>query len=138
MAGGSPTESPISRCAIAKRVTESIIKLTCLPWSRKYSAIAVATNDDGSAVYDIVGPVCETGDTLARGRTLPRRQADDLVAILTAGAYGATMASEYNARALVPEVLVDGENWDMIRRRPSLESFMDREPMAHWLTQTKS
>ncbi len=67
--------------------------------------------------YDIVGPVCETGDTFARGRDLAALKEGDLVAFRSAGAYGATMASTYNARPLVPEVLVDGKKWKVARRR---------------------
>lgn len=67
--------------------------------------------------YDVVGPVCETGDTFARGRELPPLQAGDLVAIRNAGAYGAVMSSLYNTRPLVPEILVEGENFRVIRER---------------------
>lgn len=70
---------------------------------------------------DVVGPVCETGDTFTRGRPLPPLAAGDLVAFMTAGAYGAVMASTYNARALVPEVLVRGQRFDIVRRRWSVE-----------------
>ena len=67
------------------------------------------------ATYDVVGPVCETGDTFARARALPPLAAGDLVAFRSAGAYGAVMASEYNTRPLVPEVLVSRRS---LRRRP--------------------
>ncbi len=66
-------------------------------------------------VQDIVGPVCETGDYLALDRALPPFAAGDLMAVMTAGAYGAVMSSTYNTRPLVPEVLVNG---DRLRRRP--------------------
>src|SRR3546814_17670214 len=59
----------------------------------------------------VVGPVCETGDTFARNRDMDMVQAGDLLAFMTAGAYGATMASTYNSRALTPEVLVSGDKW---------------------------
>jgi len=83
--------------------------------------------------YDIVGPVCETGDTFARGRPMPPVEAGDLVVFTGAGAYGAVMASEYNSRPLVPEVLVDGERWAVVRPRPDYEAMLAREPMADWL-----
>ena len=74
---------------------------------------------DGAPVpYQVVGPICETGDTFARDRLLPPLEAGDLVAIKNAGAYGAVMASSYNTRPLVPEVLVDGEKLTVIRPRP--------------------
>jgi diaminopimelate decarboxylase len=60
--------------------------------------------------FDVVGPVCETGDTFARGRPMPPLAEGDLVAFRSAGAYGAVMASEYNSRPLVPEVLVEGRS----------------------------
>ena len=66
---------------------------------------------------DVVGPICETGDTFARGLELPALEAGDRVAIRNAGAYGAVMASTYNTRPLVPEVLVDGGRGRVVRRR---------------------
>lgn len=83
--------------------------------------------------YDVVGPVCETGDTFARARPLPELKAGDLVAFMTAGAYGASMASEYNARPLVPEVLVKGDRFAVTRRRPTYEEMLARDQMAPWL-----
>jgi len=83
--------------------------------------------------YDIVGPICETGDTFARDRDLPPLQAGDLVVFTGAGAYGAVMSSEYNTRPLVPEVMVDGARWAVIRPRPTYEEMLAREPLADWL-----
>ena len=95
--------------------------------------VAVA---DPSAVlepYDVVGPICETGDTFSRDRQLPPLKAGDLVAFMSAGAYGAVMSSEYNTRPLVPEVLVNGSQYAVVRPRPSYEEMLAREPMAPWL-----
>ena len=75
-------------------------------------------------LYDIVGPVCETGDTFARQRELPAQEAGDLIIIEGAGAYGSVMASTYNTRPLVPEVLVDGDEFRIIRKRPSYDSII--------------
>jgi diaminopimelate decarboxylase len=83
--------------------------------------------------YDVVGPVCETGDTFCRERALPPLAAGDLVAFMTAGAYGATMSSEYNTRPLVPEVLVSGDQYAVVRPRPTYEEMLAREPLAPWL-----
>ena len=83
--------------------------------------------------YDVVGPVCETGDTFARDRDLPPLKAGDLVVFMSAGAYGAVMSGEYNTRPLAAEVLVDGERYAVIRPRPSYEQMFAREPMADWL-----
>jgi diaminopimelate decarboxylase len=82
---------------------------------------------------DIVGPVCETGDYLALGRRLPGVAAGDLLAVMTAGAYGAVMASTYNSRALIPEVLVDGDKWHVIRARPSIEALIAQDSVPDWL-----
>jgi diaminopimelate decarboxylase len=83
--------------------------------------------------YDVVGGICETGDTFARGRMMPPVKAGDLVAFRSAGAYGAVMASEYNSRPLIPEVLVDGDKWAVIRRRPSYDEMIARDIIPDWL-----
>ncbi|MDD3837486.1 MAG: diaminopimelate decarboxylase [Phenylobacterium sp.] len=89
---------------------------------------------EGEALaYDVVGPICETGDTFARDRRLPPLEAGDLVAFMTAGAYGATMSSEYNSRPLTPEVLVNGDRWAVVRARPSYEDMLSRESSPDWL-----
>ena len=83
--------------------------------------------------YDIVGPVCESGDTFAKGRMMPKLQAGELVAFRSAGAYGAVMASEYNTRPLVPEVLVKGDHFAVIRARPSFDEMISRDTIPEWL-----
>jgi diaminopimelate decarboxylase len=83
--------------------------------------------------YDIVGPVCETGDTFARHRLLPPVAEGDLVAFRSAGAYGAAMASEYNARPLIPEVLVHGHQFAVIRARPTYDEMIKRDSIPPWL-----
>jgi len=83
--------------------------------------------------YDVVGPVCETGDFLAKGREMPRLETDDLVAVMSAGAYGAVQASEYNTRPLVPEVLVNGADFAVIRARPSYDEMLKHDMIPAWL-----
>ncbi len=83
--------------------------------------------------FDVVGPVCETGDTFAKGRDLPLLAEGDLVAFRSAGAYGAVMASEYNTRPLVPEVLVNGDHFAVIRARPSFDEILNRDTIPAWL-----
>ncbi|MEO0357244.1 MAG: diaminopimelate decarboxylase [Pseudomonadota bacterium] len=83
--------------------------------------------------YDIVGPVCESGDTFAKGRDLPLVQAGDLVAFRSAGAYGAVMASEYNSRPLIPEVLVQDDQFAVIRARPTFDEMLNRDTIPEWL-----
>ena len=84
-------------------------------------------------VYDVVGPICETGDTFARERALAPLHGGDLAALMTAGAYGAAMSSEYNSRLLVPEVLVNGDQYAVVRPRPTYEDMLGRERTAPWL-----
>ena len=86
-----------------------------------------------AARYDIVGPVCETGDTFAKGRDLTALSEGDLVAFRSAGAYGAVMASEYNTRPLIPEVLVNGDQFAVIRARPSFEEILARDTIPAWM-----
>jgi diaminopimelate decarboxylase len=81
-------------------------------------------NDAPEQVYDIVGPVCETGDTFARRRRLPEQEPGNLVVIEACGAYGSVMASTYNTRPLIPEVMVEGSDYRMIRKRPSYDSMI--------------
>tara|TARA_Y100000739_G_scaffold209727_1_gene199804 strand:- start:548 stop:1813 length:1266 start_codon:yes stop_codon:yes gene_type:complete len=83
--------------------------------------------------YDVVGPVCETGDMFASQRTLGEVKAGDLLVFLSAGAYGAVMASEYNSRPLVPEVLVQGDKFFTIRERPSIKAIISRDSIPSWL-----
>ncbi|MDE2792704.1 MAG: diaminopimelate decarboxylase [Paracoccaceae bacterium] len=90
--------------------------------------------EDAYGPVDVVGPVCETGDAFARRRTLPPVEAGDQVAFGSAGAYGAVMASEYNSRPLVPEVLVSGRRFSVIRPRAEVEEMILRDIVPEWLT----
>lgn len=83
--------------------------------------------------YDIVGPICETGDTFAKERNMAPLKSDDLIAFRSAGAYGAVMASEYNSRPLIPEVLVSGEQFSVIRARPTYEDMLGRDTIPEWI-----
>ena len=85
------------------------------------------------AKYDVVGPVCESGDTFATGREMAQMNAGDLVAFRSAGAYGAVMSSEYNTRPLIPEVMVNGSEFAVIRSRPSFDEIINRETIPKWL-----
>jgi diaminopimelate decarboxylase len=83
--------------------------------------------------YDVVGPVCESGDTFAKQRLMPPLQSGDLVAFRSAGAYGAVMSSEYNTRPLIPEVLVHGDQFAVIRARPTFDEIINRDIIPEWL-----
>jgi diaminopimelate decarboxylase len=86
-----------------------------------------------AVLFDVVGPVCETGDTFAKARALPPVGEGDLVAFRSAGAYGAVMASEYNTRPLIPEVLVKGDHYAVIRARPTFDEILNRDTIPVWL-----
>lgn len=87
------------------------------------------------ALYDIVGPVCETGDTFAYRRPMPPIRAGELVAFRSAGAYGAVMSSEYNTRPMIPEVLVHRDQFAVIRPRPTFDEIINRDTLPEWLTE---
>lgn len=88
---------------------------------------------DQTIFMDVVGPVCETGDTFAKQRALPAVQADDLLIFRTAGAYGASMSSSYNSRPLIPEVLVKNGDFAVVRARPTYQQMLDAESLPKWL-----
>jgi diaminopimelate decarboxylase len=85
------------------------------------------------AKYDVVGPVCESGDRFATGREMAQMNAGDLVAFRSAGAYGAVMSSEYNTRPLIPEVMVNASEFAVIRSRPSFDEIINRDTIPEWL-----
>jgi diaminopimelate decarboxylase len=134
-------------------LVSEVIHVHQRPEGRKFLVIDAAMNDllrpamydafhdirpvvkpDGEASpHDVVGPICETGDTFTRDRLLPPLAAGDLVTFMSAGAYGAAMASEYNTRPLVPEVLVDGDRFAVIRARPTYEEILARDLTPDWV-----
>ncbi|WP_372707660.1 diaminopimelate decarboxylase [Brevundimonas sp.] len=98
-----------------------------------HDLVPVRPREGEPRLYDLVGPICESTDIFARDRMLPPMQASDLVTFMGAGAYGAVLASEYNSRPLVAEVLVDGDRWAVVRARPTYDEMWAREPRADWL-----
>ena len=95
--------------------------------------VAEPAADAATEATDIVGPICETGDFFARNRAIPAARAGDLLAVLTAGAYGAVMASNYNARPFPAEVLVRGERHAVVRSRQSIAAMLATESIPDWL-----
>lgn len=87
---------------------------------------------DTQATYDIVGPVCETGDTFAKNRTMDKMSEGDLLGIANAGAYGSTMSSTYNTRLLIPEVLVKDQEMSIIKKRGDYETLINQDQLAPW------
>ena len=95
----------------------------------------ISVNENHSAQMfeaDVVGPVCETGDYFAKGRRLPKVKAGDLLAVMTAGAYGAVQSGTYNTRPLIPEVLVKGDKWALVRPRQTYEELIGLDQLAPW------
>ncbi|MFN3212682.1 MAG: diaminopimelate decarboxylase [Henriciella sp.] len=84
--------------------------------------------------YDIVGPICESTDKFAAKRSMPPVEPGERIAFMSSGAYGAVLSSQYNARPLVAEVLVDGDQFAVVRRRPSFEQMIELEQLPDWLT----
>ena len=141
-------------CANAGVLVSRVTHVHARPGGRRFLVLDAAMNDlirpamyeayhdlrpvrprgGRASAYDVVGPVCETGDTFTRERPLPPLEAGDLVAFMTAGAYGAVMASEYNTRPLVPEVLVRGAAFAVIRERPTYDQMFERERLPGWLS----
>jgi diaminopimelate decarboxylase len=89
--------------------------------------------DTGTMTADVVGGICETGDYLALDRKLPKLEAGDLIAIMTAGAYGAVQGSTYNSKPLAPEILVNGDQWAVVRPRQSFDDLIALDRTAPWL-----
>ena len=95
--------------------------------------IRAVAPDGERMTANVVGPVCESGDTFATGRDMDRVTEGDLVAFMTAGAYGATMASTYNSRPLTAEVLVSGGRWSIVRERTPIEALVAADKLPDWL-----
>jgi diaminopimelate decarboxylase len=95
--------------------------------------VRLAEPGAASIVTDVVGPVCESGDYLALDRTMPEPRSGDLLAIMTAGAYGAVQSGTYNTRALVPEVLVKDDQYAVVRPRVEVDALIAMDKSAPWL-----
>jgi diaminopimelate decarboxylase len=98
-----------------------------------YHEIRAVTPSGAHFTATIVGPICESGDTFAKRRAMDDVKEGDLVAFMTAGAYGATMASTYNSRGLTPEVMVSGHDWAIVRARQTIESLISADSLPAWL-----
>jgi diaminopimelate decarboxylase len=102
-------------------------------YDASHEIVSVGEPRSGRAVYDVVGPVCESADVFARAVELPQMRPGDLVAFMTAGAYGAVMSSAYNARAPAPEVLVKGAQWSVVRPRLNDDALIASDRIPDWL-----
>jgi diaminopimelate decarboxylase len=121
------------RFTIVDGAMNDLIRPTLYEAYHEVWPIDEARASEPTALQDIVGPVCETGDYLALERRLPPFEPDDLMAVMTAGAYGAVMSSTYNTRLLVPEVLVNGSTYAVVRPRPSYDELIGLDRLPPWL-----
>ena len=98
-----------------------------------HDILAVENSKTVLKTYDVVGPVCETGDTFAKARQVHESKSGDLIAIMSCGAYGAVMASTYNTRMLAPEVMVKGNEFAVVRPRPTLDEIINADSVPNWV-----
>ena len=118
---------------IVDAAMNDLIRPTLYEAHHDIKPVVEASPDTPRIVADVVGPVCETGDYLALSRDMPAIKAGDLIAIMTAGAYGAVQASTYNTRPLVPEVLVRGHDHAVVRPRPTYDELIGLDRIPAWL-----
>jgi diaminopimelate decarboxylase len=118
---------------IVDAAMNDLIRPTLYDAFHNIKPVAEPKADAARIKADVVGPVCETGDYLALARDLPALEPGDLLAIMTAGAYGAVQANTYNTRLLVPEVLVKGADYAVVRPRPTYEDLIGSDRIPAWL-----
>jgi diaminopimelate decarboxylase len=119
--------------AIVDAAMNDLIRPTLYEAEHEIWPVAEAAARAEPILQDVVGPVCETGDYLAQNRRLPPCAEGDLLAVMSAGAYGAAMSSTYNSRLLVPEVLVKGADWSIVRPRPTYADLIGLDRVPEWL-----
>jgi diaminopimelate decarboxylase len=118
---------------IVDAAMNDLIRPTLYEAHHEIWAVDEAVTRRRAVLQDVVGPVCETGDYLALGRNMPELAEGDLIAVMTAGAYGAVMSSTYNTRLLVPEVMVNGSQVAVVRPRPSYDDLIGLDRLPSWL-----
>ncbi|MGE0845123.1 MAG: diaminopimelate decarboxylase [Flavobacteriaceae bacterium] len=126
-------EGDSKRFVIVDAAMNDLIRPTLYEAHHDILPVREAAPGAANRLADVVGPVCETGDYLAQGRDLPPFARGDLMAVMTAGAYGAVQASTYNTRPLVPEVMVSGGEWALVREREPVEAQIARDRLPAWL-----
>ena len=120
------------RFLIVDAAMNDLIRPTLYDAYHEIWPVSEAKPDAPREAYDVAGPICESSDFFAKGRLLPAIAEGDLLAIMTAGAYGAVQSSSYNSRLLAPEVLVNGEQWAIVRTRPDYDGMLKAERLAPW------
>jgi diaminopimelate decarboxylase len=121
------------RFIIADGAMNDLIRPTLYDAWHEVWPIEQAKTSQPRQTVDLVGPICESSDYFAKDRPLPPLDRGDLFAIMTAGAYGAVQSSTYNTRLPVPEVLVNGAKWAVVRQRPDYDALLKAESLAPWL-----
>ncbi len=121
------------RFVVVDAAMNDLIRPTLYEAHHHIRPVSAPDADASEDLADVVGPVCETGDYLALARSLPEVEAGDLLAVMSAGAYGAVQAGTYNTRLLVPEVLVDADRFAVIRPRTSYEALIGLDTVPSWL-----
>lgn len=121
------------RFVIVDAAMNDLIRPTLYDAYHEIWPVSEAKTREAPVSQDIVGPICESSDFLAKDRPLPPMGEGDLIAVMTAGAYGAAQSSAYNSRLLVPEVLVNGGEWALIRPRPTYAEMLAAEKIPSWL-----
>ena len=125
--------SPAKHFTIIDGAMNDLIRPTLYDAEHEIWPVREELRAEPNIIQDLVGPVCETGDYLALDRALPEFREDDLVAFMAAGAYGAVMSSTYNTRLLVPEVLVNGSQFAVVRKRQTYEELIDLDTIPDWI-----
>jgi diaminopimelate decarboxylase len=121
------------RFVVVDAAMNDFIRPTLYNADHQVTPVRARPETDESRLADVVGPVCETGDVLARDASLPGLAPDDLLAIETAGAYGAVMSSSYNTRLPIAEIMVNGDKFCVIRPRPDYDALLSLDHMPIWL-----
>ena len=121
------------RFVVVDAAMNDLIRPTLYEAHHEIRAVRSRNEDADLSMADVVGPVCETGDYLALGRSMPQVDSGDLLAVMSAGAYGAVQAGTYNTRHLVPEVMVDGSRFAVIRPRGSYDDLIGLDRVPDWL-----
>jgi len=124
-------QTPVKRFVIMDAAMNDLIRPAL--YGSYHDIVPVATKSRRKITADVVGPVCESGDFFAEGRRIPAVEAGELLSVMSAGAYGMVMASNYNSRGRPAEVLVRGRRYELVRRRESVKDLIAGETLPSWL-----
>ncbi len=127
-------QTDAKRFTIVDAAMNDLVRPTLYEAEHEIWPISEAMRSEDNVLQDVVGPICETGDYLAQSQHLPPFQSGDMMALMAAGAYGAVMASTYNSRLLVPEVLVKNDQFSIVRPRPTYEDLIGLDHLPAWLS----